>query len=269
MRREMRVLLLLSCCAAGLASPARTSSQVLAPKPVPARAGNVSAAERSVGVVLVAGASGQTGREIVRQLRDQGYTVRAMARSAERLAGLGPDVQPVVADVTDPAPLVRALSRVNVVISAIGGRWPIGENGFESVDYRGNRALIDAARHAGVGRFMLVSAGSAGRKGFLYELSIAPSPWKARAEDHLRGSGLDYSIVAAGGLEDGPGGRSGIRVARRPDYVVDQIDRADVARVIVACTTDQSCSRNTVTVVNDPALPPDAWRARLAALPRD
>jgi len=178
-------------------------------------------------------------------------------------------VQPVLGDVTDPASLVQALSQVNVVISAIGGRWPIGENGFESVDYRGNRALIDAAKRAHVGRFMLASAGSAGRKGFLYELSIAPYPWKARAEDYLRASGLDYSIVAAGGLEDGSGGLSGIRVARRPDYIVGPINRSDVARVIVACMTEQSCSRKTVTVINDPALPPDALRARLAALPRD
>jgi hypothetical protein len=42
-----------------------------------------------------------------------------------------------------------------------------------------------------------------------------------------------------------------------------------VARVIVACTTDRSCSRKTITAINDPTLPPDAWRARLAALPRD
>jgi uncharacterized protein YbjT (DUF2867 family) len=156
-----------------------------------------------------------------------------------------------------------------VVISAIGGRWPIGENGFEAVDYRGNQALIDAARRARVSRFMLVSAGSAGRKGFLYELSIAPYPWKARAEDYLRASGLDYSIVAAGGLEDGAGGLSGIRVTRRTDYLVGPINRADVARVIVACMTDRSCSRKTITAINDPALPPDAWRARLATLPRD
>lgn len=226
-------------------------------------------AERTRGIVLVAGASGQTGREIVRQLREQGYTVRAMARSAQRLAGLGSGVQPVVGDVTDPPSLVRAMSQVSVVISAIGGRWPIGENGFEAVDFRGNQALIDAAMRAHVGRFMLVSAGSAGRKGFLYELSIAPYPWKARAEDYLRASGMDYSIVAPGGLEDGPGGLNGIRVARRADYVVGQIKRADVARVIVACTTSQSCSRKTITATNHPALPPDAWRAQLAALPRD
>jgi hypothetical protein len=168
MRREARVLLLLACSGIVWASPEQASAQLPGPTTTAPRIVSVSGTQgtpdHSREVVLVAGASGQTGREIVRPLRDLGYRVRAMARSAQRLADLGPGVQPVVGDVTDPPSLVRALSQVNVVISAIGGRWPIGENGFEAVDYRGNLALIDAARRARLSRFMLVSAGSAGRK---------------------------------------------------------------------------------------------------------
>ncbi|MBT4738870.1 MAG: NAD(P)H-binding protein, partial [Rhodospirillaceae bacterium] len=94
--------------------------------------------------ILVAGATGQSGKLIVTALLEKGFTVRAMSRSAERAASLGDGVEPAEADVTDPSSLSSAMIGVDAVLSAIGGRRPIGSNGFEAVDWEGNRALIDA-----------------------------------------------------------------------------------------------------------------------------
>jgi uncharacterized protein YbjT (DUF2867 family) len=217
--------------------------------------------------VLVAGATGQTGRHIVRRLVDRGYIVRAMSRSAERAAELGPTVQPVVADVTQPETLGAAVTGVDVVISAIGGRRPIGENGFKSVDFEGNQALIDAAKAAGVRRFLVITGGSAGREGFLYELPFGPYPWKARAEAHLRASGLDYTIVAPGGLSDEPGGQLGIAVRPRVNYEVGQISREDVADFIIACMEMDQTIGKTLTIVSQPTK--NDWREASVQLPRD
>ncbi|NKB43048.1 MAG: NAD(P)H-binding protein [Alphaproteobacteria bacterium] len=221
------------------------------------------------GTILVAGATGQSGRLIVTALLEKGFTVRAMSRSAERAASLGEGVEPAVADVTDPSSLSNSMDGVDAVLSAIGGRRPIGSNGFEAVDWEGNRALIDAAKAAGVKRFLVITAGSAGRDGFIYTLPFGPYPWKAKAETYLRESGLDYTIVGPGGLRDEPAGRYGVLLTPRSDYVPGPINRGDVAEVMVASLLDDSTIGKTITMVNDITLVPDAWRAELSAFPLD
>ncbi len=219
--------------------------------------------------ILVAGATGQSGKLIVAALLREGYTVRAMSRSAERAASLGEGVIPAVADVTDPASLATVMEGVGAVLSAIGGRRPIGSNGFKAVDWEGNRALIDAAKTAHVKRFLVITAGSAGRDGFLYTLPLAPYPWKAKAEAYLQNSGLDYTIIAPGGLRDEPAGLIGVRLAPKNDYIVGPVNRSDVAEVMVASLMDDRTIGTTMTIINDETLEPDAWRETLSKFPKD
>ena len=219
--------------------------------------------------VLVAGATGQTGSLVVAALVRDGLPVRAMTRNAESASAFGDGIEGVVADVTEPATLDAAVRGTEVVISTIGASMPIGDNGFAAVDWEGNRALIDAAAKAGVRHFLLMSAGSAGREGFRYELSIAPYPWKAKAEQHLRDSGLDYTILAPGGLRDYPAGEKAVVLEARADYETGQISRADVAEVLLACIDNADCLGKTVTIVNSDEPATGAWRERLAELPTD
>jgi len=155
------------------------------------------------------------------------------------------------------------------VISAIGGRAPWGANGFRAIDWEGNRALIDAARAAGVRRFILITAGSAGRGGFPYALPFAPYPWKARAEAYLRASGLDYTILGPGGLTDGPGDQQGVRVTCRADYRTGRVTRADLAALTVFCLGSPRTLGKTLALVNDATLAPGAWRGSVEGLPGD
>lgn len=219
--------------------------------------------------VLVAGATGETGRLVVAALLRDGFRVRAMTRDPDKAAAFDAGAEAVVADVTDPATLVDAVRGIDVVISTIGASMPVGDNGFAAVDWEGNRALIDAAAKAGVRHFLLMSAGSAGREGFRYELSIAPYPWKAKAEQHLRDSGLGYTILAPGGLRDYPAGEKAVVLEARADYETGQISRADVAEVLLACIDNQDCLGKTITIVNGDEPATGAWRDRLAELPPD
>lgn len=218
--------------------------------------------------VLVAGATGQTGRLIVNALLAQGYEVRALIRNASKAATLPDTVQRAVGDVHAPAGLIAAMNGVSVVISAIGGRAPFGSNGFRSIDWEGNRALIDAASSARVSRFLMITAGSAGRADFPYSLRFAPYPWKALAEKHLQASGLPYTILAPGGLTDSPAGELGIRLVTRVAYRKGRVTRADVALVTVACLKEPATVGQTITLVNDSTVPPNAWRATLERYPR-
>lgn len=112
--------------------------------------------------VLVAGASGALGREVVRLLVARGDRVRAMTREAARTRALGPEVETVVADARDARSLRGALDGVEQVFSSLGASpLPdprLGWRGFRGVDWPLNRNLVDAAVAAGAKKLTYVSA---------------------------------------------------------------------------------------------------------------
>jgi uncharacterized protein YbjT (DUF2867 family) len=115
--------------------------------------------------ILVVGATGRLGRPVAGALLARGHTVRALVRDparADDLASQG--VECVRGDLTDPASLHAACAGVQRVLAAAHGLLGRGAQRSEAVDDAGHRALIDAARAAGVARFVYVSAHGAGRQ---------------------------------------------------------------------------------------------------------
>lgn len=109
--------------------------------------------------ILVIGSTGVLGRPVVRRLLEQGHAVRAMTRTPDRahaLATLGAEV--VAGDLVDSASLVSACAGVDRVLAAAHSLLGRGRYASEHVDAAGHRALIDAARAAGVQRFVYTSA---------------------------------------------------------------------------------------------------------------
>ena len=150
--------------------------------------------------VLVAGAAGALGRELVAELRERGRAVRALVRSPERAAGLDVGADSVVADLTDPeGDLARACAGVHTVISAAGQSTAIGRRpdrrDFGAVDLAGNLRLLDAASAAGVRRFLYVSIFNAARlRGLRYVDA------HEQFAERLLASELDATIVRANGF---------------------------------------------------------------------
>jgi uncharacterized protein YbjT (DUF2867 family) len=145
-------------------------------------------------MILVAGATGVLGSEIVRRLTARGEQVRAMVRTTsapekvERLKMLGAEI--VRADVKEPRTLLAACEGVSAVISTITTILTSQPgDSFEATDGEGNEALIVAAKNAGATKFVFVS----------FDTSKTPdcplSSAKKAAEDHLKASGLDYTIL--------------------------------------------------------------------------
>lgn len=228
------------------------------------------------GLVVVAGASGQTGRQIVAAALDAGYAVRGLTSDLARArADLGPALfdraRWQVVDVRDRAAVHAALRGARYAVSAIGARVFAGPLSPEFIDHGGNVNLIDAASAAGVRRFVMISSAAAGPH---RDHSQAPMLgyvrlWKTRAEQHLRDSGLDYVIIGPAGLLDTPPGRDGLQVLRREDYVSTNVSRADVARVAVDALRNPDAVGKSFALVGDRPGDPQAWRTQLAALPRD
>ena len=226
-------------------------------------------------VVLVAGATGRTGRLILEQLRkDPRFAIRPMARNvASARKSVGPDYLWVEGDVTRPETLGRALAGVSLVLCAIGGTERSGPNSPEFVDFGGVKNLTDAARAAGVRQLVLESSMGVGSGGgllgmMLNLLSGDALKWKAKGEAHLRASGVPYTIVRPGGLTDDPGGQTGL-VLEQGDDGSGRIARGDVAAVMIAALDNQDALRKTFEAFGDKSARRDAWRTQFSALKSD
>ena len=191
------------------------------------------------GAVFVLGGTGETGLDVVEILKARGEDVTSLVRATSEtraLEALGVDM--VVGDALDRASLDSAMAgrRYRAVISAIGT-----VRGEPRVDFDGNRNAIDAARAAGVPRFIMVSLVGAGDSA---ALRAPPSPnfsgevydAKTRAEEHLRMSGLAFTIIRPAGLLTAPATGNGVLTEDRA--VSGTIHRADLAALIVQCLDD-------------------------------
>ncbi len=145
-------------------------------------------------MILVAGSTGVLGSEIVRRLINRGEKVRAMVRGTSapekvaRLEKLGAEI--IRGDLKDPASLERACKGVQAVVSTVSMILTAQPgDSFQATDADGTKALADAAKTAGVEKFVFVS----------FDTDITPDApltnAKRDAEQHLKNSGLDYSIL--------------------------------------------------------------------------
>jgi uncharacterized protein YbjT (DUF2867 family) len=219
-------------------------------------------------LVLVAGATGGTGQQLVAQLREQGYGVRALVRDGASAAEiLGADVELIVADVREPESLVPAFDSVTRVISAIGASEKEGPNSPEFVDYGGNKNLIDAAVRAGVRQFVLISSmGVTHEDHVLNRIFGDVLIWKLKAEDDLRDSGMPYTVVRPGGLHDRPGGEKLIVFEQIDEVKTVNISRADVASVCLAALAYPEAQGKTFAVFTVKQPPMTDWQAKFSAL---
>lgn len=148
--------------------------------------------------VLLAGASGRLGREAARELLSRGYWVRAMTRHPARLEGIG--VHEIVkADLTQPVSLESACPGIDIVLSCAGAAMNLSNFrdrlSFYAVDHLGNRNLLEAAKKAGVDKFVYVSLAHAEE---LRGTEYADAHERFVAE--LKTSGLHYSVVRPTGF---------------------------------------------------------------------
>lgn len=242
-----------------------------------ALAGCAGSAGRDPGTVLVAGGSGRTGRVVLAELRARGLPFRATTRNLvdarQRLGAAAEGVEWIEADLRDPAAARAAVRGVDYVISVIGTRELAGDNSAEFVDYGAVRNLVDAARAAGVRHMVLLTAiGVTDRNSPANKLFKGALEWRYKGEQHLRASGVPYTIVRPGGLIDDPAGQRGLRIAQGDDwksFLRTTLSRADLAGVLVAALREPGARNATFEIANDPTLPAGAWRDSLARLRPD
>ena len=209
--------------------------------------------------VLVAGATGGTGGEIVDLLDRRGVTVRCLTRSSANRAALrerGAD-EVVVGDLFDVDDAARATEDVDVVLSAVGSTVVDRFRGDEFVDGVGNRNLLSGAVDADAEAFVMVSALGVGDEpssvlGSVFNLFIPPiQRAKAEAEAAIREAPISHTIFRAGALTGGSRSDD-VHVARPGARLWGPVSRADVARVVVAAPWTPEAADETFEVVRNP-----------------
>ena len=184
--------------------------------------------------LVVLGATGGTGLEIVRQAIEHGHSVTAFVRSAERLKPFGDRIAVREGNLLNVGELERAIGGHDAILSGFGPRVPIAKTDANLLRNFAT-ALTAAMRGAGVWRVVVVSTA------FLFKDSIVPPTYlfgrlffpgvvvdAAGMERTLMESGLAWTIVRPPQLTDRPfTGRYRVRTGHLPRFGFN-ISRADV-----------------------------------------
>ncbi len=212
-----------------------------------------------IDTVLVAGATGDTGQELLRVLAPLDVEVRALTRSSEarsRLRADGAD-DVVVDDLLAPTALDEAVADVDTVLSAVGSGPTDLLGGGPLVDGAGTRALLEAAVDAGVSAFVMESAlgvgsGPASPLASLFDVAIGPiQRAKADAEEAIEAADIRHTILRPGVLVGGSR-THGVTVAEPGAKLWGLTTRADVAYLMVAALATEAAADAAFEVVTYP-----------------
>jgi uncharacterized protein YbjT (DUF2867 family) len=183
--------------------------------------------------VVVAGGHGKVALRLERLLSGRGETVRGLVRNRDHFDDVSAaGAEAVLADLESDIELGPVIAGADAVVFAAGAGPGSGEARKRTMDLGGAVKLVDAAKAAGIARYVMVSSMGTDHPERASGAFGAYLEAKAQADQALRRSGLDYTIVRPGGLTDDPGtGR--VDVAERLGRH-GQIPRDDVAATIVA-----------------------------------
>jgi uncharacterized protein YbjT (DUF2867 family) len=228
--------------------------------------------------VLVVGATRGTGAEIVKCLLRDDFHVRALARDPRTAHGvLGDTVELVQGDVTRRETLVAAMRGVRHVIFTAGvTKRPASQRSIIAVEYEGVRNTLAAAREAGVnGRFLYMTAIGVTRHSIasiaLNLIKGRTLVWRRRAEEEIRRSGVDYTIIRCGVLQNGPAGRQAIEISQqdKPMLLCRRIGRADAAEVFVQALKHPATRGTTFDAMWSRNRQPTDWESLFSRLRPD
>ncbi|KAF5476084.1 hypothetical protein F2P56_007826 [Juglans regia] len=214
-------------------------------------------AELARSTVLVTGAGGRTGQIVYRKLKERSdqYVARGLVRTEGSKGKIGGADDVFVGDVRDTSTIVPAIQGIDslvILTSAVPKMKPgfdptkgerpefyFEEGAYpEQVDWIGQKNQIDAAKAAGVKHIVLV--GSMGGTNLNHPLNRLGNGniliWKRKAEQYLADSGIPYTIIRAGGLQDREGGIRELLVGKDDELLQTEtktISREDVAEVCI------------------------------------
>ncbi len=190
--------------------------------------------------LLVLGATGGTGKAIVRAAQTAGHEVTILVRTPEKAQDLS-GARVIAGNALDPKAVAEALTGCDAVISALG--TPVSPFKEVRLLSSATRILVDEMHKQGVSRLLAITgmgAGdSAGHGGFFFDRVFKPLMLrrvyqdKDRQEAIIRESGLAWTIVRPSVLNDKPAKGQVRAMVDLTDFHGGTISRVDVARFIL------------------------------------
>jgi NADH dehydrogenase len=204
--------------------------------------------------IAITGGTGFIGKHLFERLSSEGHDLVLLSRH-ERLGTIRDNTVHAISDLSDQSVLTRSFSGCDAVAHCAGINREIQSQTFTRVHVEGTRNVVQAARAAGVKKIVLMS--------FLRARPNCGSPYhesKWAAEEIVRKSGLDFTIIRAG------------MVYGRGDHMLDHLSHAlftfplfamvgfkekkirplaveDLVKVLRAALIEKRLPRKTVAVV--------------------
>ena len=204
--------------------------------------------------IVVLGATGGTGMQLVRQALAQGHAVKAFVRNAAGLNEFKGQIKIAEGNVLDRTSLARVLSGHDAVLSGFGPRIPLAKSDVHLLESFA-AVLAGAMQDSGVRRAIVISTA------FLFKDSIVPPVYllgkllfpavvrdSQALETIFQSGNLDWTLVRPPELTNGPPtGKYRVRLNHLPRFGF-RISRADVADYFVRALNDRSVLRQVVGV---------------------
>ncbi|MCT7948817.1 SDR family oxidoreductase [Ancylothrix sp. C2] len=201
--------------------------------------------------LLVVGATGTLGRQIARRALDEGHQVRCLVRSPKRAAFLKEwGCELVRGDICKPETLPPALEGITAIIDAATAR-ATDSLSIKEVDWDGKVALIQAAKAAGVERYVFISILDAEKYPHVPLMEI-----KRCTEQYLQDAGMNYTILRTCGFMQGLIGQYAIPILENQVVWVTgetaalaYMDTLDVAKFALKALSVPETEKKTFPVV--------------------
>ncbi len=196
--------------------------------------------------IVVVGAAGAIGSELVRQLVADNHQVTGIVRKAEQAAALkAAGVTPACADLASVQALSAIFEAQDAVIFTAGSKG----KALDAIDRDGAINTAKAAGAAGVNRLVLLSSIYAGRPDQGPDSLREYFHAKHAADEFVQSTALDYTIVRPGFLtDDAPGNH--VQIGEAFDGPEAKIARTDVAAILAAAVSEPASSRRTFEIIN-------------------
>jgi nucleoside-diphosphate-sugar epimerase len=201
-------------------------------------------------IVAIAGGHGKVARRLARRLLERGDQVRGLIRNPDHADDLRADgSEPVVCDLEKSTveEVASAVEGADAVVFAAGAGAGSGAERKWSMDRDGAIKLLDAARLAGVERYLMISSVGAEKPPDDDDVFSIYLRAKAEADRALVASDRAWTIVRPGFLQDDPGDER-VRIELEP--IRDRISRDDVAAVLDAALHEPRSERRLFYVID-------------------
>ena len=195
--------------------------------------------------IVVAGATGYLGREVLQAFHNNGFLVRALARNPQKLDDLKDSCESIfVGEATKKETLKGLFEDVDIVFSSIGLRSFSRKPSLWDVDYQANMNLLEEAKKTGVKHFIFISAFRMNEKENRRRILFAEA--RERVADAIIESGMTWNIIRPNGFFNDMAeffdmAKTGtVYLIGSGKTLINPIHGADLASRIVSCASDPS-----------------------------